>query len=66
MSREVALEYRDLRIINIKAEHRRNELAEPRSFIWDRDIERDAASGQIDQFANEAIEEYRTGKLGPL
>ena len=42
------------------------EVAELRSFIWDRDIERDAASGRIDQFANEAIEEYRTGKTRPL
>jgi hypothetical protein len=42
------------------------ELAELRSFIWDRDIERDAASGRFDQFANEAIEEYRTGKTRPL
>ena len=42
------------------------ELAELRSLIWDRDIERDAASGRIDQYANEAIEEYRTGKTRPL
>ncbi len=42
------------------------ELAELRSFIWDRDIERDASSGRLDQFANEAIEEYRTGKTRPL
>jgi len=42
------------------------ELAELRSFIWDRDIERDASSGRIDQLANEAIGEYRTGKTRPL
>jgi hypothetical protein len=42
------------------------ELGELRLFIWDRDIERDAASGRIDQFANEAAEEYRTGKTPPL
>ena len=42
------------------------ELAELRSFIWDRDIERDASSGRLDQFANEAVEEYRTGKTRPL
>jgi len=44
----------------------RQELAELRSFIWDRDIERDASSGRLDQFANEAIDEYRTGKTRPL
>ena len=42
------------------------ELAELRTFIWDRDIERDAASGRIDQLAKEAIDEYRTGKTRPL
>ena len=42
------------------------ELAELRSFIWDRDIERDASSGRLYQFANEAVEEFRTGKTRPL
>jgi len=42
------------------------ELAELRDFIWDRDVERDVASGRLDQVANEAIDEYRTGKTRPL
>jgi hypothetical protein len=42
------------------------ELAELRAFIWDRDIERDAASGRLDLLANEAIEDFRTGKTRPL
>jgi hypothetical protein len=42
------------------------ELAELRAFIWDRDIERDAASGRLDHLANEAIEEFRRGKMRPL
>jgi hypothetical protein len=42
------------------------ELAELRAFIWDRDIERDAVSGRLDHFANEAIEEFRNGKTRPL
>jgi hypothetical protein len=42
------------------------ELAELRAFIWDRDIERDAASGRLDYLANEAIEEFRDGKTRPL
>ena len=42
------------------------ELAELRAIIWDRDIERDAASGRLDHLANEAIEEFRSGKTRPL
>ncbi len=42
------------------------DLSELRAFIWDRDIERDAGSGRLDQFANEAIDEYRNGKTRPL
>ena len=42
------------------------ELAELRAFIWDRDIERDAASGRLDLLANEAIEDFRNGKTRPL
>jgi hypothetical protein len=42
------------------------ELAELRSFIWDRDIERDTSSGRLDEFAIEAIDEYRAGKTRPL
>jgi hypothetical protein len=42
------------------------ELAELRAFIWDRDIERDAGSGRLDHLANEAVEEFRSGKTRPL
>jgi hypothetical protein len=42
------------------------ELAELRGLIWDRDLGRDMESGRLDQLANEAIEEYRTGKTRPL
>jgi hypothetical protein len=42
------------------------ELAELRDFIWDRDIERDVASGRLEHVANEAVDEYRTGKTRPL
>jgi hypothetical protein len=42
------------------------ELAELRAFLWDRDIERDAASGRLDYLANEAIDELRDGKTRPL
>ena len=42
------------------------ELAELRAFIWDRDIERDAGGGRLDHLANEAIEEFRSGKTRPL
>jgi hypothetical protein len=42
------------------------ELAELRAFIWDRDIERDEGSGRLDHLANEAVEEFRSGKTRPL
>jgi hypothetical protein len=42
------------------------ELAELRAFIWDRDIERDAGRGRLDHLANEAVEEFRSGKTRPL
>jgi hypothetical protein len=37
------------------------EMAEIRAWLWDRDIERDAASGRFDHLAEEALNEYRTG-----
>jgi hypothetical protein len=42
------------------------DLAELRTFIWDRDIERDVSGGRLDQLANEAIGEYRDGSTRPL
>ena len=38
------------------------ETAEIRAWLWDRDIERDAAAGRFDHLAEEALNEYRTGK----
>ena len=42
------------------------ELAEIRSWLWDRDIERDAAAGRFDRLAEEALQEYRGGKTTQL
>ena len=42
------------------------ELAEIRGWLWDRDIERDAAAGRLDRLAEEALEEYRVGKARRL
>jgi hypothetical protein len=38
------------------------ELAEIRAWLWDRDIEADAAAGRLDHLAEEALGEYRSGK----
>lgn len=38
------------------------ELAEIRAWLWDRDIGRDAGEGRLDQLAEEALQEYRSGK----
>lgn len=38
------------------------ELAEIRAWIWDRDIENDAAAGRFDALADEALREHREGK----
>ena len=43
-----------------------SELAEIRSWIWERDIERDAASGKLDFVAEEALQEHRDGKTRRL
>jgi len=42
------------------------ELAEIRGWLWDRDIERDAAGGRLDALAEEAIREHRAGKTKRL
>jgi hypothetical protein len=42
------------------------ELAEIRAWLWDRDIERDADSGRLDTLAEEALQEYRSGKTTQL
>jgi hypothetical protein len=42
------------------------ELAEIRAWLWDRDIERHAESGRLDTLAEEALQEYRSGKTTQL
>ncbi len=38
-------------------------FAEYDSDVWDMQIEADAASGKLDAFAEEAIAEYKSGKV---
>lgn len=42
------------------------EIAELRSWIWERDIERDAVSGNLDHVAEEALQEHRSSKTKRL
>jgi hypothetical protein len=42
------------------------DLAELRSWIWERDIESDAAAGKLNHLAEEALQEHRTGKTRRL
>jgi hypothetical protein len=42
------------------------DLAEVRAWLWDRDIERDAATGRFDALADEALREHRDGKTRRL
>ena len=42
------------------------ELLEIRAWMWDRDIERDAHAGRLDRLAEEALNEYRSGKAKRL
>lgn len=42
------------------------ELAEIRAWLWDRDIERDAAEGKLDVIADEALQEHLAGKTRRL
>jgi hypothetical protein len=41
-------------------------LAEYESKLWDKQIEEDAASGKLDRFINEALEEYSQRKTRAL
>jgi hypothetical protein len=34
--------------------------------LWDREIERDAAEGKLDELAGQALAEHRAGKTKPL
>jgi hypothetical protein len=42
------------------------EIGEIRAWLWDRDIERDAATGRFDHLAEEALKEHRAGKTRAL
>jgi len=42
------------------------ELAELLSWIWERDIERDALSGKLDYVAEEALQEHRANRTKQL
>jgi hypothetical protein len=42
------------------------ELAELRGWLWDRDIESDAAAGRLEGLADEALRERRIGKTKRL
>ena len=42
------------------------ELAEIRAWLRDHDVERDAAAGRLDHLAEEALSEYRSGKVRRL
>ena len=42
------------------------ELLEIRAWMWDRDIERDVHAGRLDRLAEEALNEYRSGKAKRL
>jgi hypothetical protein len=42
------------------------EVAEIRTWLWDRDIARDSAGGHLDKFAEEALQEHRAGKTRKL
>jgi len=37
-------------------------FAEVRADVWDAEIERDVASGQLEHLAEEALEEFRAGR----
>ena len=42
------------------------DFAELRGWIWERDIERDAASGKLDFLAEEALQEHQANKTRAL
>ena len=37
-----------------------------REELWDRQIEADAKAGRLDKLADEAVEDYRAGRVKPL
>ena len=41
-------------------------FAEFDALVWDRQIEADAASGKLDHLVQEAVAEYKAGKIRPL
>ena len=41
-------------------------LQEYREELWDRQIEADAKAGRLDKLADEAVEDYRAGRVKPL
>jgi hypothetical protein len=43
-----------------------SDFAELRGWIWERDIERDAASGSLNFLAQEALQEHQAGKTKRL
>jgi hypothetical protein len=43
-----------------------SDFAELRGWIWERDIERDSASGGLNFLAEEALQEHRAGKTKRL
>ena len=43
-----------------------HEVSELKAWLYDRDISHDAASGLLDELANEAIAEARAGRAKPL
>ena len=44
----------------------KEELAEVRGWIWDLDIENDAAAGRLEDPAEDAIREHRAGRTKRL
>ena len=42
------------------------ELADLKAWLWDRDFERDVATGRLDAVAEDAIQEYGKGQSKPL
>jgi hypothetical protein len=42
------------------------EVAEIRSWLWERDIERDSIAGRLDGLAEEALREHQSGKTRKL
>jgi hypothetical protein len=44
----------------------RSWFAEFDAGVWDRQLEADVASGRLDKFADEALEDFRQGRSTPL